>query len=184
MSYAIQAWYSFATGAFGAPQNGLLRDPVWGRIIVYETREEAQSWIDASNVRDYRLASGEMSPPIFRIRKVDHLPPTGVTLQRYHPYHARIAAAAVDAWDHERVEDLLQALAALREACGKANEERIPCYPEDLVDLAALPSEDFPDSLSLSNVWALDKQGMVLVGALADRIMPLGELMELEAAPR
>ncbi len=50
--------------------------------------------------------------------------------------------------------------------------------PEDYVDMDALPSQEFPRGLDAHHVWALDRKGMALAGAAADRIVSAAELMD------
>ena len=40
-----------------------------------------------------------------------------------------------------------------------------------------LPSEAIPEELDRDNVWAIDRQGMVLTGPGADQIVPLDDLL-------
>lgn len=86
-------------------------------------------------------------------------------------------AEKIAAWDHERIEDLVEAIADLKWFCSKISAE-----PEAYLPMAELPSEELPpwSGKITTAIWAVDKRGMALVGEEARQIMPLSRLLELE----
>jgi len=86
-------------------------------------------------------------------------------------------AEKIAAWDHERIEDLVEAIADLKWFCSKIGAE-----PEAYISMAELPSEELPpwSGKITTAIWAVDKRGMALVGEEAQQIMPLSRLLELE----
>lgn len=72
----------------------------------------------------------------------------------------------VDAWDKENIEQLREILAG----CDNPEEEGI--------DLADLPTaQEVPEQIAEYPVWSIDKHGRALVGAAADQIEDLSEIL-------
>lgn len=79
---------------------------------------------------------------------------------------ARIIAREVRAWDTEDISELVGLLTRL-DAIGDRADRRA----EDYVRMDALPSAPIPEGVDTSYpVWAVDKQGMALVGEGADEV--------------
>jgi hypothetical protein len=83
-------------------------------------------------------------------------------------------ALAVKNWDHEKIEDLMDLLIQLKDACGEDRNS------EAYLDFTSLPSEDIPADVDTSfPVWAMDKRGVLLTGSSCDDTMTIEEYREL-----
>lgn len=102
---------------------------------------------------------------------------------------ARIVAREIRAWDTQEIGVLVGLLMALDDLIGHAGADQ-GWRREDFVRMEALPSATpVPDDLVEYPVWAVDQQGMALVGEGADDVEEVGEVrahMEKSArrAPR
>ncbi len=87
---------------------------------------------------------------------------------------ARIIAREVRAWDTEDISRLVGLLTRLDEIGDRA-DRRVAA--EDYVRMDALPSAPIPEGVDTAYpVWAVDKQGMALVGPRADEIESVDEV--------
>lgn len=77
-------------------------------------------------------------------------------------------------WDREHIEDL--------QAIIKEIPANLPGDPKFYgVDMSDLPSEPIPEDINTGYpVWAMDKNGMCLVGASCDGIESLDEVRGIE----
>jgi len=79
---------------------------------------------------------------------------------------ARIIAREIRAWDTEDISELVELLTKLDEIVDRASWE-----VQDYVRADALPSAPIPEGVDTAYpVWAVDKQGMALVGPGADEV--------------
>jgi hypothetical protein len=89
------------------------------------------------------------------------------------------AAAAVNAWDKQDIDELADLLTAYQDACAEAEFD----IQHGGVDMADLPSADMPDDVDTSYpVWAMDVHGGMLVGSDAQSTMTLVEYRDEQAA--
>lgn len=85
---------------------------------------------------------------------------------------ARIIAREVRGWDMEDVSRLVELLTKLDETTDRADRRA-----EDYVRMDSLPSTPIPDGVDTAYpVWAVDRQGMALVGPGADEIESVEEV--------
>lgn len=84
---------------------------------------------------------------------------------------ARIIAREIRAWDTEDISRLVEMLARLDEIADRAGRKA-----EDYVRMSSLPSAPIPKEVLEYPVWAIDKQGMALVGPGADEIESVEEV--------
>lgn len=85
---------------------------------------------------------------------------------------ARIIAREIRAWDTEDVVRLVELLTKLDETADRADRKA-----EDYVRMDALPSAPIPEGVDTAYpVWAVDKQGMALVGPGADEVESVEEV--------
>ncbi len=87
-----------------------------------------------------------------------------------------VICSRIDQWDREDIHELLS---LLRQAID-IMELNPDCYiglSSCCIDINNLPSEDVPADLGgKCRIWAMDKNGMCLVGIDADKIMHLDDL--------
>lgn len=83
----------------------------------------------------------------------------------------------IKTWDKEEVETLLGWMNEIRVLLGKDTLTLSPKVDE-LIQMDALPTEPIPDELRTYPIWAVDKQGMALVGPTADEIEELASIQE------
>ena len=87
---------------------------------------------------------------------------------------ARIIAREIRAWDTEYISELVELLARLDETVDRG-DGRVEL--QDYVDMADLPSAPIPEEVDTTYpVWAVDKQGMALVGPGADEVESVEEV--------
>ena len=87
---------------------------------------------------------------------------------------ARIIAREIRAWDTEDISRLVELLTRLDEIVDRA-DGRVGA--EDYVRMDALPSAPIPEGVDTAYpVWAVDKQGMALVGPGADEVESVEEV--------
>ncbi len=87
---------------------------------------------------------------------------------------ARIIAREVRAWDTEDISELVGLLTRL-DAIGDRADRRVGA--EDYIRMDALPSAPIPEGVDTAYpVWAVDKQGMALVGPGADEVKSVEEV--------
>ena len=86
---------------------------------------------------------------------------------------ARIIAREIRAWDTEDISELVELLTRLDEIVDRA-DGRVEL--QDYVRMDALPSAPIPKEVVGYLVWAIDKQGMALVGPGADEIESVEEV--------
>ncbi|MFA5409730.1 MAG: hypothetical protein WC343_13245, partial [Bacilli bacterium] len=87
---------------------------------------------------------------------------------------ARIVAREVRSWDTEDVARLVELLTQLDEIGDRAARR---AGAEDYVRMDALPSAPIPEGVDTAYpVWAVDKQGMALVGEGADEVESVEEV--------
>jgi len=85
---------------------------------------------------------------------------------------ARIIAREIRAWDTEDVSWLVELLTRLDEIANRGDQSA-----EDYVRMDALPSAPIPEGIDTAYpVWAVDKQGMALVGPGADEVESVEEV--------
>jgi predicted Zn-ribbon and HTH transcriptional regulator len=84
---------------------------------------------------------------------------------------ARIIAREIRAWDTEDISRLVELLTKLDEIADRAGRKA-----EDYVRMSSLPSAPIPEEVVGYPVWAVDKQGMALVGPGADEIESIEEV--------
>jgi len=85
---------------------------------------------------------------------------------------ARIIAREIRAWDTEDISELVELLTKLDEIVDRASWE-----VQDYVRADALPSAPIPEGVDTAYpVWAIDKQGMALVGEGADEVESIEEV--------
>ena len=85
---------------------------------------------------------------------------------------ARIIAREIRAWDTEDISELVELLTKLDEIVDRASWE-----VQDYVRADALPSAPIPEGVDTAYpVWAIDKQGMALVGPGADEVESVEEV--------
>jgi len=85
---------------------------------------------------------------------------------------ARIIAREIRAWDTEDIYRLMELLAKLGEIVDRAGRE-----VEYYVRVESLPSAPIPEGVDTAYpVWAVDKQGMALVGPGADEVESVEEV--------
>lgn len=89
--------------------------------------------------------------------------------------HVKSLVNRVAAWDHEKVEDLMDILDQIPEALRDAG---YPPRTGDVIDYSDLPSEPVPEKIAGYPVWACDKQGNCLVGDAADQIEHIASIIE------
>lgn len=79
---------------------------------------------------------------------------------------------AIAEWDKEDVNDLLEMIDKVKDIVDEMGD---PHHIEAYLDMCSLPSVEFPDDFDTSLVWAMDKQGRILVGEQANEITTLNE---------
>ena len=85
---------------------------------------------------------------------------------------ARIIAREIRAWDTEYISRLVELLTRLDEIANRGDQSA-----EDYVRMDALPSAPIPEGVDTAYpVWAVDKQGMALVGPGADEVESVEEV--------
>jgi len=85
---------------------------------------------------------------------------------------ARIIAREIRAWDTEDISRLVEMLTKLDEIADRAGRKA-----EDYVRMEALPSAPIPEGVDTAYpVWAVDQQGMALVGPGADEVESVEEV--------
>ena len=85
---------------------------------------------------------------------------------------ARIIAREIRAWDTEDISWLVELLTKLDETADRADRKA-----EDYVRMDSLPSAPIPEGVDTAYpVWAVDKQGMALVGPGADEVESVEEV--------
>ena len=85
---------------------------------------------------------------------------------------ARIIAREIRAWDTEDISELVMLLTKLGETAGRGGRE-----VEYYVRMDSLPSAPIPEGVDAAYpVWAVDKQGMALVGPGADEVESVEEV--------
>lgn len=85
---------------------------------------------------------------------------------------ARIIAREIRAWDTEDISWLVELLTKLDETADRADRKA-----EDYVRMDSLPSAPIPEGVDTAYpVWAVDKQGMALVGPGADKVESIEEV--------
>ena len=85
---------------------------------------------------------------------------------------ARIIAREIRAWDTEDISRLVELLTRLDEIANRGDQSA-----EDYVRMDALPSAPIPEGVDTAYpVWAVDKQGMALVGPGADEVESVEEV--------
>lgn len=95
---------------------------------------------------------------------------------------AEALAEKIRAWDTENVNDLLDMLTRLENTVARIDESGQPCDIDNYIDLTDLPTAPMPDDVDTSfPVWAMDKQGRMLVGDTADQIETLDEYRDYRA---
>ncbi len=89
---------------------------------------------------------------------------------------AESLASAITSWDRENITDLLD---LIKEFEGLRDEDGDEYRLEDYVDMASLPTAPIPDDIDTSYpVWAVDQNGMALVGTNADEVESLDEIRD------
>jgi len=87
---------------------------------------------------------------------------------------ARIIAREIRAWDTEDISELVELLTRLDEIVDRG-DGRVEL--QDYVRMDALPSAPIPEGIDTAYpVWAVDKQGMALVGPGADELESVEEV--------
>lgn len=110
----------------------------------------------------------------------DHAQMIDCTVEALDEY-GRWLGEQVRAWDPatDRVEDLRDLLAEVREVLGEINQIAHVGADEERygIDLADLPSVEIPEEvLAAHTVWAVDAYGNALVGECADEVCPARDL--------
>lgn len=86
--------------------------------------------------------------------------------------HIRTVAAAIKAWDHEKISVLMEWLDRLNALCDMSDTPF--CLH---VDISELPSEPMPEGITMYPIWACDRHGMCLVGSDMGEIEPLDNII-------